>query len=497
MATSAAAVRSPWHVLVATSVGVVAVFVNISGVAVALPTMTRELGATASQANWILISYMLVTTALILVFGRVADMFGRRPVYIAGLAVFTAATLACALSGSASMLIAARVVQAIGAAAIVTNTTAILTDAFPSRILGRGLGWNAAVAAIGQMAGPVVGGVATAWWGWSGLFWICIPLGLCALVGSFVVVPPRGENPAAREPFDGIGACLSTAALVAAVCALTPGIFGEGRPWAPWVSGATAVMLFAAFLMVQHRRRFPLVDLTLFADRSRATLYAAVLLNAVSQYALVLMASLYVQATQNSDPLAAGVLVLPAAVGTLLAASAVGSLVNRIEPRLLCAFGMAAIAFGACGFAASAATESNMMAMGGSLFVVGFGTGVFMTPSTSALMFVVSEQRRGIANGVRSALQNVGFLVSTALALAVATAGLDPDSRRAAYGGTLTTLGSGRVDVFVDGVVHAAAVLAIVAAIGAVVCATLPRQYKTQDDRTRLDDNRLPEEITR
>lgn len=484
--------RSPWHVLVATSVGVIAVFVNISGLAVALPTMTRELGASAAQANWILISYMLVTTALILVFGRVADMLGRRPVYIAGLAVFTAATLACALSDSAEMLIVARVVQAVGAAAIVTNTTAILTDAFPSRILGRGLGWNAAVAAIGQMLGPVVGGVATGWWGWSGLFWICIPLGLVALAGSVLVVPARSVDRGRREPFDSIGAVLSMSALTLAVCALTPGMFGPDRSWAPWLSGGLSAALFAAFLVVQHRRRYPLVDLTLFVDRSRATLYTAVLLNAVSQYALVLIASLYVQATQNADASTAGLLVGPAALGTLLAASGVGSLVNRVEPRVLCALGMAAIAIGACGFAVSVGGTANPVLMGAALFVVGFGTGTFMTPSTSALMFVVLPERRGIANGVRSALQNVGFLVSTAIALAIATAGLDGDARRAAYGGTLTSLGTDQVTVFVDGVRIAATVLAVVAVVGAVVCATLPRQQQRVSEGLGLDPVSVP-----
>ncbi|OOL26955.1 multidrug transporter, partial [Rhodococcus rhodochrous] len=147
----------PWRVFAATSVGVVAVFLSISGLTVALPTVTRELGASGAQSTWILLGYMLVTTALILVFGRLADIVGRRPLYLAGLAVFTVATGLCMLAPTAGWLIAARVLQGVGAAAVVTNNTALLTDTFPPHSLGRALGWNATVAAVAQVVGPVVG----------------------------------------------------------------------------------------------------------------------------------------------------------------------------------------------------------------------------------------------------------------------------------------------------------------------------------------------------
>lgn len=256
------AVRGPWRVFAATAVGVVAVFLNMSGLAVALPTITRELGASPGQAEWILLGYMLVTTALILVFGRIADIVGRRSLYLAGLVVLTTGTGLAALSESAGFLIAARLVQAVGAAAVITNNTALLTDVFPARTLGRALGWNVTVAATAQVAGPVIGGAATELLGWRGLFVVCVPIGLVAIGASALVVPASGDGTARRagglrEPFDLPGALLSTAMLTALVLTLTPGVTATVAGWLPWACGGATLALFTAFVVVQTQRSHP------------------------------------------------------------------------------------------------------------------------------------------------------------------------------------------------------------------------------------------------
>ncbi|WP_406356264.1 MFS transporter [Streptomyces sp. NBC_00658] len=484
------AVRDPRWVFAATAVGVVAVFLNMSGLAVALPTITRELGAGPGQADWILLGYMLVTTALILVFGRIADLVGRRRLYLAGLVVFTAATGLAALSPSAEFLIAARVVQAVGAAAVITNNTALLTDVFPARTLGRALGWNVTVAAVAQVAGPVVGGAASELLGWRGLFVVCVPIGLAAIVASALVVPlipPSGgstvrRSGGVREPFDLLGALLSMAMLTTLVLALTPRATATVAGWLPWVCGGAAVVLFAVFVLVQTRRPYPLVDVALLRTRAIALVLAAVLANAVGTYAVVLLASLHEQAAGGATSLEAGVLVTPVAIGTLISSAAAGSLFGRFTPRALTTAGMAVTACGLLGFTLTLSPAAvPFWTVAPFLFLIGAGTGLFMTPSTSALMLGVPAARRGVANGLRSTTQNVGYLLSTALALACTTAGLSEPARNAAYEGTLNTLNvlaSGELSRFVANIRVTGFVLTGIAVAGGAICLAFPTSFR-------------------
>ncbi|MEV0221791.1 MFS transporter [Streptomyces sp. NPDC050704] len=474
------AVRRPWRVFAAMAVGVVAVFLNMSGLTVALPTITRELEASPGQADWILLGYMLVTTSLILVFGRIADIVGRRRLYLAGLVVFTAATALAALSPTAEFLIAARIVQAVGAAAVITNNTALLTDTFPAQTLGRALGWNVTVAAVAQIAGPVVGGAATELLGPRGLFVVCVPIGLIALVASALVVPRTRRSGGVREPFDLPGAALSVAVLTALVLAMTPGATATDAAWLPWVCGCAALALFAVFVVVQERRPHPLVDMALLRTPAISLVFAAVLANAVSTYAVVLLASLHEQAVGGATPLEAGVLVTPVAVGTLITSAAAGSLFGRCTPRALTTVGMAVTACGLLGFTLTlSATVAQPRAVAPFfLFLVGAGTGLFMTPSTSALMLGVPAGRRGVANGLRSTLQNVGYLLSTALALAVTTTGLSAPARQAAYEGTLNVLASGELSRFVANIRLTGFVLTGIAVAGTAICLAFPTSLR-------------------
>lgn len=467
---------NPWTVFSATSTGVVAVFLNISGVNVALPTIARELGASAAQSSWILLSYMLVTTALILAIGRLADIVGRRPLYVAGYVVFTLATAACALSSAPDVLIAARTVQAVGAAALVTNTTALLTDTFPAASLGRGLGLNATVAAVTQALGPLAGGAATSWLGWRGTFLVTLPICVIGLVWSMLVIPRGARSAGPRERFDGFGAVLSTLALAATLLALSPdtlsatGLPGTGPALACGLASGT---LWVLFVLWQRRRESPLVDLGVLVHRMRGPLYAAVLLNAAAQYAVVVLVSLVLQSTGRVDALAAGLLVSPLAVGTTLGAVVAGNLVGRVPARTLVTVGSSAVLAGTVLLALVLAPDGDYWPVFVGLFAVGTGTGLFMTPGTSLLMLTVPSTQRGIANGVRSALQNVGFLLSTAVALGVATQGLAGEDRAAAYAGTLTT-GPRVVDAFAGGVTVALVVLAVIALLALLACLALP-----------------------
>ncbi|PRY16975.1 MFS transporter [Kineococcus rhizosphaerae] len=466
--------RNPWTVFSATSTGVVAVFLNTSGVNVALPTIARELGASAAQSSWVLLSYMLVTTALILAIGRLADIVGRRPLYLGGYVLFTLATAACALAPGPELLIAARTVQAVGAAALVTNTTALLTDTFPPGSLGRGLGLNATVAAVTQALGPLAGGAATSWWGWRGTFLVTLPICVAGLVWSLLVIPRGPAATGPRERFDGTGAVLSTAALAATLLALSPDVLtAMGFPRAGPVLGGAALLLWAVFVAWLRRSRSPLVDLGVLLHRLRAPLYAAVLLNAAAQYAVVVLASLVLQSTGRVGALAAGLLVSPLAVGTTAGAVVAAQLVGRFPARTLVTVGSSAVLAGTVLLAVVLTPDGTYWPVFAGLLAVGFGTGLFMTPGTSLLMLTVPADRRGVANGVRSALQNVGFLLSTAVGLGLATRELTGADRADAYAGALRAAPQ-VLGAFSGGVRTAMVVLSLLALGALLACLALP-----------------------
>ncbi|MGH8891145.1 MAG: MFS transporter [Acidothermaceae bacterium] len=442
--------RYAWRVLSVTSLGVLLTGLNSSTLDVGLPSVSRHFAATPSQASWFLLSYMLVNTVLILVFGRVADLVGRRTLYVAGLGVFTAASLGCGLAPNASSLIALRAIQGLGAAAIVTNTTAQIVDAFPRPLVGMALGLNVTVMSAAKVAGPVVGGAFVTSLGWRWVFLFNVPVGVIGV--TWAILTLRSSPPAdAGAHFDWPGAALSAMWLSGVVLVLTEGS-SNGWSTPPVIAaGAVAAIALPTFLVVQARRRHALVDLALFRSRERAMAYIATFLLAAARLALVLLASLFLQAVQGLDAFAAGLRVTPLAIGMMVAAPVAGRLATRIPPRILSTFGTVVVAAGLLTLALGASPTSSYLLIGSSLFAVGVGTGCFLPPNTSAIMASVGAQSRGVANGVRSMLQNSGGLTSTAMVLAIVTSPLNPAEKRAAYAGTLSQLPGHDLSAFISG----------------------------------------------
>lgn len=456
-----------WLVLAVTSITVVLIFINASGLNVALSAISRDLNATGSQSSWFLLSYMLVATAFILVFGRAADVFGRKSLYIGGIIVFLAGSLACGLAPTAESLIAFRFVQGLGAASVITNNTAILTDMFPPRFLSTALGVNATAAAVGQALGPVAGGVVVELLGWRWMFLLAVPLLVIGLTASVKLIP-GSRRAGRRERMDVSGAVLVVTGLGGLVLAMNglPGGGGIGNPWV-WGPGAGSIVCLAAFIGLQRRRQSPLIDLGIF-DRSTVLLYISGFLCAFSNYAVVLLTSLYLQAALGRTALEAGLMVVPSPIGTVIAALCCGWLVKRFHHGTLTGIGMLLVASGSLGVGLSLGLGWIDYGIPAGLFAVGVGTGLFMTPNTGALMLRVPSARRGIANAVRSTLQNAGYLFSTSIALSVATVLLTESDRASAYAGRLLARG-GDIGAFETGVLIAIGVLICAAAGGAAM----------------------------
>lgn len=439
-----------WQVQAVAGLGGFLAGVNTSTMDVALPTVSRHFGASASTASWTLLSYMLVTTVLVFVFGRVADMIGRRRMYLAGIALLTAGSLLCGLAPGIAWLIAFRCVQAIGAAALLCNITALLTDAFPARRLPTALGINVTVAALAQVLGPALGGALASGPGWRAVFWFNVPFGVIGLIWARLSLRP-GAAGSIGESFDYLGAVLSALALGGLVLALSEG-GALGWTSTPVLAGLAMFAVFAPlFLAVQGRRRHPLIDLSLFVDRARAMAYLALFLMAMAYFAVVLLMSLYLQAASGMPAYKAGLHVLYVAVAMAVASPLAGRLRARFSARALASAGLTLTAAGLYALAVLIHPAMNSATLAICLLAVGAGVGLFMTPNTSAIMGSVPARRRGIANGVRQTTQNAGYAVSTALALAIVTSGLPAHVKQAAYAGAVSELSPHTLDTFTTG----------------------------------------------
>ncbi|MBD9667854.1 MFS transporter [Variovorax sp. VRV01] len=467
--------RAGWAVLVAASSGALLCFLNLSALNVALPAVARSLHASPAQASWILLSYMLVSTVCILSFGRLADLWGRRRLFLAGLGLFVAACAACAFAPTAELMLASRICQAVGAAGVMANASALVGDAFGRRRMGLALGVLAMVAALAQVVGPLAGGFVVSWWGWRVLFMLNVPIGLGVLAWSWKILPRSAFVQAER--FDLAGAALSFVGIGCVTYALSmAGTRGwiSTPVWTFMLAGLCAIALFSG---VQRRVASPLVDPSLFGEPGRRTAYAAILLLSMTQAAPLLLVALYLQACAGLQPSQAGLRIAPVAFGMLMAAPVAGILLRRFAAESICVGGML---LAACALALLAALLQPMIGavqLSLCLWMLGLGIGSFVTPNNASILQSVVPQRRGIANGVRSTLQNTGIMVGTALTLSVALAQLPSGSQRMILGGSGAGLSNPDVAAFTQGACSALILLAVLCLAGAALIAASARRH--------------------
>lgn len=462
-----AVMREAWRVL--SVVGLASMFSGMSNSAlnVALPAVAREYDASATASSWILLSFMLTQTLLMVSFGRLADLFGRRSMYLTGLAVFTVGNLLAGFAPDAWWLVACRVLQAAGAAMLLTNSAALVTGAFPRHRLGQGMGIYLASFSVAQLVGPTLGGFLAEHVGVQWLFWSNVPVGIGCLIWGIVALPsvPRsGERLALDVPgnllaFLGLGCGLVALSQVTSL--------GWSHPLVVGGLIAFAVIL-PAFLLVEGRVRDPLMDTRLFEDRSFAWGLSASFLNAIGNFGVVLLVSLYLQAVGGEDALSAGLKVLPLAVSALIFSAASGFFQRWIEAHTLTVLGNAATAAGLAVLLLSG-SEVNDVAVLVALILVGAGSGLFMPSNTQVLLATMPSERLGIANGMRLMLQNTGAVLGTAVILTVLTTPLPIELRRYVFAGTISEVSDAGVGDLVTGYRWTAITLLLVC-IGAMAC---------------------------
>jgi EmrB/QacA subfamily drug resistance transporter len=415
--SEALAGRGKWAVLLAVGVGTFMGALDGSVVNTILPVVRSEFGVNISTIEWVVTIYLLTVTGLLLTFGRLGDLRGNKPVYLGGFGLFLLGSVLSARASTAGFLILARCVQGMGAAMLASNSPAILTRSFPSSERGRALGIQSMMTYLGLMVGPALGGWLAQSAGWRSVFYINLPVGALALGLGYLAIP--GGKPADnKESFDVPGALVFMGGLVSMLLALS---LGPGWGWlSPGIllQLGVAGVLLTAFIVIEKRVANPMLDLTLFRSRTFSVAAVSAVLNYVCLFSVVFLMPFYLIQGRGLTAAQAGLLLTAQPLVMVVAAPISGTLSDRMGSRILSSLGMALMGLGMIGLALLR-PSTDLLVVAAALGVVGLGTGIFISPNSSALMGSAPRQRQGIAAGIMATSRSFGMVLGVALSAAI------------------------------------------------------------------------------
>ncbi len=455
MTETTAETRSRWIALIVLCLGSLMIVLDSTIVNVALPSIKRDLGFSQTSLAWVVNGYLLTFGGFLLLGGRLGDVYGHQRLFLAGLSLFTVASLACGLSPSQGVLVAARVIQGFGGAVVSAVSLSLMMSLFvePAE-RAKAMGLFGFVAAGGGSIGVLLGGVLTDLLNWHWIFLVNVPIGVivCALA---VRVLPSGSAARRRGRIDIAGAVTVTLALMLAVYAIVNGNH------VGWLSGQTVAMLlgalalFAAFLMIESRIDSPLMPLSLFRQRNLSTANAVGLLWASAMFAWFFLSALYLQLVLHYSPLQVGLAFLPA--NLIMGAFSLGlsaKLVMRFGLKAPLGTGLVLAAAGLALFTRAPVHGRFLVDVLPSMILLGFGAGMAFNPLLLAAMGDVRPEDSGLASGI----VNTSFMMGGALGLAVlaSLAASRTKSLQNAGHSALSALNGGYQAAFLVGAVFAA-----------------------------------------
>ena len=461
-----------WWALSCTSLGMLLAATNSGTLIIALPDLERSLHTSLLSLVWVILAYLIAATVLVLMAGRLSDLFGRKRAYVGGFVLFALASLGAGFSPDGTVLILWRVLQGIGSAFLFANAAALVTDAFPREQLGLAMGANTMIAAVGLVLGPVLGGALVAI-SWHWVFWFNVPFALAGAAWGALVLRELAKPDSVRG-YDVVG----TSTFIVGLTGLVLGVSRGGLTgWndAIVVGGlAAAAVLLPVWVLIERRSRAPMLDLTIFRNRLFAAASGAAFINGLARFALMFLFVFYFQGAQSNSPIEAGIKLIPLAAGMLIASPLAGIYADRHGSRALAALGMLATASGLAGMT-TLGVHTPYWQSALWLGAVGVGSGMFNSPNTAAMMGVVPAYRRGVAAGARTLLQNTGAVLSIAFVMAVVTSAIPKATLFAIFSGVTSGLSAAKLDPFIANMHTALWVLAAVSLAGAGVCLLRPR----------------------
>jgi EmrB/QacA subfamily drug resistance transporter len=452
--------REAW-ILLLTTLGSLMFAIDTTIVVLALPTMARELAAPLTVLIWAILLYILIGAALTTQAGRMGDLWGRGRLYNGGFALFTVGSLFCGLAPNANFLVAARALQAVGGSLLFANGSAILTYVFPPERRGSAFGMLALGWGVGAVLGILLGGVITTTLGWRYIFFINIPIGICAIALGLRVLP---DTPRTPTEFDWGGFVTLTAMLGAvSYAAIELAIYGGSLLNYSYL--ALGVLLVPVFVYIELHVARPMVEVRDLKDRLLAFSLVAGFFQSLGYLSIVFLLTLYLQGVRGLSPLNASLLLVPGYCVGAIAGPVMGKFTYRTGTRVMATGGILLMLVGIAGYSLLG-TSTWLGWVPITSVVTGFGTGMFFPANNLAIMSKAPPDRLGAISGLRSTLQNMGALLSFVLSFAIASAAIP---KYVAYEVFLGTLSGGIPPAFLVGLHDALYVSAGVLAVAALL----------------------------
>ncbi|TCC45789.1 DHA2 family efflux MFS transporter permease subunit [Kribbella capetownensis] len=439
------------------AVGIPTFMVTLDNLVVtnALPVIKSELGASLSDLQWFVNAYTLSFAALLLTAAAIGDRLGRRRIFLAGIALFTLASAACALATEPWMLTGARAIQGVGAAAVMPLSLTLLAGAVPERLRSAAIGIWGGISGLGVAVGPVVGGAVVDGLNWQWIFWLNVPVGVVAVVlAARVLTESRGTV----KRLDLLGLVLAAAGVLSIVWGV---VHGADDGWtSAGVLGSlfAGVALLAAFVGWERRTASPMLPLRLFSVRAFSVINITSFTFSVGVFGSVFLLAQFFQVVQGYSPLESGVRTMPWTMAPMVVAPIAGLIVDRVGARTLITTGQVflAVALGWLALITTASTQYSEMVL--PFILAGVGMGLTFAPAASVVMASASDADRGVASGTNNTIREVGVAMGVAvLASVFASAGSYESPVR-----------------YADGLVPAVWTGAAIVAAGAVVALLLP-----------------------
>jgi len=449
--------RTLWTFAV-TSIALFMVVLDNLVVSTAIPVIRVDLGATLEQLEWTVNAYTLTFAVFLLTVAALGDRFGRKRMFMVGVALFTGASAAAALSPSVEWLIAARAVQGIGGAIVTPLTLTILSAAVARERRGMALGAWSGIAGLAVAMGPLVGGAVVDGISWQWIFWLNVPVGLVLLPLATRLAESHGPDRALDLP----GLALASGGLLGIVWGL---VNGNADGWtSPAIVGALVggAALLLAFVAWELRAKEPMLPMRFFRDRAFAAANGASLFMYFGMFGSIFLLTQFFQTAQGYSPLESGLRVLPWTAMPMFVAPLAGALSDRIGGRPLMATGLALQAVGLAWIAAVSTATVGYTSLVGPFVLSGTGMALFFAPVANVVLSAVRPQEEGKASGTNNAIREVGGVLGVAvLASVFARAG-----------------GYESPQAFTDGLVPALWIGAVVVAVGAAVALLIPRKRR-------------------
>jgi EmrB/QacA subfamily drug resistance transporter len=400
-----------WWTLGAVCVAIFMLLLDVTIVNVALPDIQKDLGSSFSDLQWVIDAYALTLAAALLTAGSLADLLGRKRVFVIGLVVFTAASALCGLAGSPLMLNLARGIQGVGGAIMFACSLALIAQEFQGRERGTAFGIFGATTGAAVAIGPLVGGALTEGLSWRWIFFVNVPIGLAAIAISIARLRETRDDRGARVDVPGL--LTFSAALFLLVFAL---VRGNDKGWGSTqilaLLAASAVLL-AAFIAIERRTRFPMFDLSLFRKPSFTGAAIIAFAQSASAFSMFLYLTLYLQNILGYGPLETGLRFLPSTVLSFIVAPIAGKLSARLPVRALMGTGLVLVGVGLLLMTGLDASSSWTALLPG-FIVQGAGIGMINPPLASTQIGVVPPQRSGMASGIGNTFRQVGIATGIA-----------------------------------------------------------------------------------